>query len=112
MRTLRIGSSIGEIQQGRQRAAEGGNGKTIAAWCRLMPPLLDSRSQIPPRMQPVKVLKPSIPNVLSVMHVRDHCFVDRVVSLFLRGAPRRAGAADDQHDPRGAGPDPLVVELL
>src|ERR1041385_3475464 len=94
MRTLRIGSSIGEIQQGRKRAAEGGNGKTIAAWCRLMPPLLDSRSQIPPRMQPIKVLKPSIPNVLSVIHVRDHDVVDPVVSLFLRGAHRRAGAAD------------------
>src|ERR1043165_7679228 len=95
MRTLRIGSSIGEIQQGRQRAAEGGNGKTIAAWCRLMPPLLDSRSQIPPRMQPIKVLKPPIPNVLSVIHVRDHDVFDAVVGLLLRGAHRRAGAADD-----------------
>src|ERR1044072_1573441 len=102
MRTLRIGSSIGEIQQGRQRAAEGGNGKTIAAWCRLMPPLLDSRSQIPPRLQPIKVLKPSIPIVLWLFIVGEQVVADPVLSLFLRGAHRRAGPPHDQHPARRA----------
>src|SRR5439155_20875275 len=69
-------------------------------------------SEIPPRVEPVEVLEPPIPDVHAVVHVGDHDVLDPVVGLLLRGLHRGAGADDDQHDAGRAGDDPLVVDLL
>src|SRR5260370_16579516 len=71
-----------------------------------------SGSQIPPRVQPIEILKPPISNVLSIVHVGDHDVVDPVVGLFLRGLHRGADADADQDYAGLAEDDTLVVDLL
>jgi hypothetical protein len=69
-------------------------------------------AEIAPVVELVRILKPALADILSIIHIRDKDIIDPAIDLLPCLLHGRAGAADDQSDSCCAGNKPVPIVAL